>query len=58
MINNREKYWDKSQNEDFESTEQAILSILREQKVSLSKIRFLFNNILIKIEDDNPLTLK
>lgn len=34
-----------------------ILSILKEQKVSLSQTREIFESILIEIEDKNPITL-
>ena len=47
--------WDNE--EDFEYTKKEILSILKEQKVSLSKVRCLFNDILIDIEDDNPVNI-
>ena len=43
--------------EDFEHAKKAILSILKDEKVSLSKIRSLFNNILEDIEDNNPINL-
>lgn len=45
------------EDEDFEHTKKAILSILKDEKVSLSKIRSLFNNILEDIEDNNPINL-
>ncbi len=43
--------------EDFEHAKKAILSILKDEKVSLSKIRSLFSSILNTIEDENPITL-
>lgn len=51
----REIEWN-SEKENFEETKRAILVLLKEQKVSLSKIRRLFNSILIEIEDENPVT--
>lgn len=43
--------------EDGEFAKKAILEILKSQKVSLSKVRCLFNSILKEIEDNNPITL-
>ena len=51
----REKEWN-PKNEDIDSTKKAILEILKSQKVSLSKVRLLFNCILNEIEDENPIT--
>lgn len=51
----REMIWGK--NEDFNHAKKAILSIIKEEKVSLSKVRCLFNDILKDIEDNNPVTL-
>ena len=51
----REIVW--GENEDFNYAKKAILSILKEEKVSLSKVRCLFNDILKDIEDNNPVTL-
>ena len=48
--------WDSNIGEDFDSTKKAILNILKDQKVSLSKTRTLFNKILEEIEDLNPIT--
>lgn len=48
--------WNISLGEDFDSTKKAILAILKDQKVSLSKTRILFNKILEEIEDENPIT--
>lgn len=53
----RERQWNKADGEDFDLAKEKILSVLKEQKVSLSKARALFNSILIEIEDDNPITL-
>lgn len=53
----RERQWNKTDGEDFDLAKEKILSVLKEQKVSLSKARMLFNSILIEIEDDNPITL-
>lgn len=53
----RERQWNKTDGEDFDLAKEKILSVLKEQKVSLSKTRMLFNSILIEIEDDNPITL-
>ena len=53
----RTTLWDKDLGEDFETVKKEILFILKEQKVSLSKIRCLFNVILREIEDNNPITL-
>ena len=49
--------WTPAEGEDIEYTKKAILAILKEQKVSLSKVRCLFNGILEDIEDNNPVTL-
>ncbi len=49
--------WNKELGDDFDFTKKAILTILKDQKVSLSKIRCLFNSILREIEDNNPVTL-
>ena len=49
--------WNKELGEDIDFTKKAILAILKDQKVSLSKIRCLFNSILREIEDNNPVTL-
>lgn len=47
--------WDEDTGEDFEYAKKAILDILKSQKVSLSKARCLFNDILRDIEDNNPI---
>lgn len=46
-----------NEGEDSEFAKKAILEILKSQKVSLSKVRCLFNSILREIEDNNPITL-
>ena len=51
----RKLEWNKESGEDMEYTKKAILTILKDQKVSLSKIRTLFDSILIDIEDKNPI---
>ena len=51
----RKLEWNKESGEDMEHTKKAILTILKDQKVSLSKIRTLFDSILIDIEDKNPI---
>ena len=48
--------WDSNIGEDFDFAKKAILKILKDQKVSLSKTRTLFNKILEEIEDSNPIT--
>ena len=49
--------WNKELGENSEYAKEAILAILKDQKVSLSKIRCLFNSILRDIEDNNPVSL-
>lgn len=49
--------WNPNEGEDGEFAKKAILEILKSQKVSLSKVRCLFNSILKEIEDNNPITL-
>ena len=49
--------WNPNKDEDVEFAKKAILEILKSQKVSLSKVRYLFNSILREIEDNNPITL-
>lgn len=51
------KAWDPNKGEDFNNTKTEILLLLKAQKVSLSKIRFLFDEIISEIEDQNPITL-
>lgn len=53
----RTREWNLELGENSEYAKKAILAILKEQKVSLSKIRCLFNDILTEIEDKNPITL-
>lgn len=55
--NHKMQEWDMNIGEDIEKTKKAILAILKEQKVSLSKTRALFDYILTDIEDNNPITL-
>ena len=55
--NNQPRMIEWHEGEDFEHAKKAILSILKDEKVSLSKIRSLFNNILEYIEDNNPISL-
>lgn len=50
--------WDSYSGENIVYAKKAILTILKEQKVSLSKTRTLFNRILEEIEDNNPITLQ
>ena len=49
--------WNPNEGEDADMTKKAILAIIKSQKVSLSKVRCLFNSILKEIEDNNPITL-
>lgn len=49
--------WNKELGEDSDYAKKAILAIIKEQKVSLSKVRCLFNSILKDIEDNNPISL-
>ena len=49
--------WNKELGEDCDYAKKAILEILKYQKVSLSKVRCLFNSILKDIEDNNPISL-
>lgn len=44
-------------NQDIEYIEKTILDVLKEQKVSLSQTRAIFNHILAKIEDENAINL-
>lgn len=53
----RTREWNLELGENSEYAKKAILAILKGQKISLSKARCLFNNILIEIEDENPITL-
>ena len=46
-----------NEGENGEFAKEVILEILKSQKISLSKVRYLFNSILKKIEDNNPITL-
>lgn len=49
--------WNKNLGEDIDYAKKAILAILKDQKVSLSKTRTLFNRILVDIEDNNHVNL-
>ena len=49
--------WNKELGEDRDYAKKEILEILKDQRVSLSKIRALFNDILREIEDNNPINL-
>jgi len=46
-----------SEGQNRKDIETKIISILKEQKLSLSQVRSVFNNILVKIEDMNPIVL-
>lgn len=48
--------WNALTGENYEYAKKAILDILKGQKVSLSKVRCLFKDILEDIEDNNPIT--
>ena len=50
--------WNPAEGEDIEYAKKAILAILKEQKVLLSKIRNLFSSILNTIEDENPINMR
>lgn len=49
--------WNQNDGEDDEFAKKAILEILKSQRVSLSKIRCLFDSIIKEIEDNNPIIL-
>lgn len=49
--------WNSNNGEDIDYAKKAILAILKDQKVSLSKTRTLFNRILQDIEDNNSISL-
>lgn len=51
------KAWNPNDGEDFNGTKAEILKLLKEQKVSLTKIRFLFDCIITEIEEKNPINL-
>lgn len=48
--------WDSDNGEDIYVAKQDIINILKQHKVSISKVRYLFNKILDEIEDRNPIT--
>lgn len=50
--------WDIDRGEDFYATKKAILTMLREQRVSLAKVKYLFNIILRDIEYENPISTR
>lgn len=47
--------WNPNEGEDMDMVKKAILTIITSQKVSLSKIRYLFDCIVKEIEDNNPI---
>ncbi len=49
--------WNPNDGEDIDMTKKAMLAIIRSQKVSLSKVRYLFDCIVEEIEDNNPVNL-
>ncbi|KAI4445133.1 hypothetical protein C823_007640 [Eubacterium plexicaudatum ASF492] len=49
--------WNHNNGEDDKFAKKAILEILKSQKVSLSKTRYLFDGIIQEIEDNNLITL-
>lgn len=51
------KAWNPNNGEDFDRTKVEILRLLKEQKVSLAKIRFIFDDIITDIEDNSPINL-
>lgn len=55
--NYRIKEWDEDRLENIDNAKKEILEILKKQKVSLSKTRFLFDNIINDIEDRNPINI-
>jgi len=57
MINGNMYSFKELEGNKEENIEKLILSILKEQKVSLAQTRTVFNHILYKIEMDNPITL-
>ncbi len=44
-------------NGNYEDTKDKVISILKEQKASLSETRYLFHMILNEIETNNPVTI-
>ena len=49
--------WNKTLGEDEDYAKKAILAILKDQQVSLSKTRVLFNHILEEIKDNNTVII-
>lgn len=45
-----------SEGQNRDDIETKIISILKEHKLSLSQVRSVFNHVLVKIEDKNPIT--
>lgn len=43
--------------QDIKHIEKTILNVLKEQKVSLSQARTIFDRLLIRIEDENIINL-
>ena len=43
--------------QDIDNIEKTILNVFKEQKVSLSQARAIFNHLLVKIEDCNSINL-
>lgn len=46
-----------SEGQNRDNIETKIISILKDEKLSLSQVRSVFNHILVKIEDKNLITL-
>lgn len=55
MFENNQRMTEWDSEDDYEHVKKVILNILKNEKVSLSKIRTLFNGILNDIEDRNPI---
>lgn len=51
------KAWNSNNGEDFDKTKTEILKLFKDQRVSLSKIRFIFDDIITEIEEQNPINL-
>lgn len=50
-------YWNYCDTEKAKNIKKMILSILKEQKISLSETNYIFQNILEDIEKNNPITI-
>ena len=48
--------WDSDNGEDIYVAKNDIISIFKKHKVSISKVRYLFNKILDETDDRNPIT--